>query len=115
MLWKTHLRISFDVLRKLNKSLTPEVSQKFKDGIVATDKWKNYPHHHGKSEQIKQHLMKSREYFLKDGYPNSFFNLGVALHYFQDSYTSFASFYPKHHSWEESIEYAHYTPDLKNN
>ena len=113
MLWKTHLRISFEVLRRLEISLTPEVSQKFKDGIIAPDKWKDFPHHHGKSEQIKQYLMKSRRYFLQDAYPNAFFNLGVALHYIQDSHTSFASFYPKHQSWEESIEYSHFTSDLK--
>jgi len=113
MLWKTHLRISFEVLRRLETSLTPEVSQRFKDGIIAPGKWKDFPHHHGKSEQIKQYLMKSRGYFLQDDFPNAFFNLGVALHYIQDSHTSFASFYPKHQSWEESIEYAHFTSDIK--
>lgn len=112
MLWKTHLRISFEVLRRLDTSLTPQVSQRFKDGILAPDKWKDYPHHHGKTEQIKQHLMKSRRYFLQDDYPNAFFHLGVALHYIQDSHTSFASFYPKHQSWEESIEYARFTSDI---
>lgn len=113
MLWKTHLRISFEVLRRLGTSLTPEVSQKFRDGIVAPDKWKDYPHHHGKSEQIKQRLMKSRGYFLQEDFQRAFFNLGVALHYIQDSHTSFASFYPKHHSWEESIEYARFTSNLQ--
>jgi len=113
MLWKTHLRISFEALRRLEISLTPEVSQRFKDGIIAPDKWKDYPHHHGKSEKIKLHLMKSRGFFLQNDLSNAFFNLGVALHYIQDSHTSFASFYPKHHSWEESIEYAHFTSDLK--
>jgi len=113
MLWKTHLRISFEVLRRLEISLSPEVSQRFKDGIIAPDKWKDFPHHHGKSEQIKRYLIKSRGYFLQNDFPNAFFNLGVALHYIQDSHTSFASFYPKHQSWEESIEYAHFTHDLK--
>jgi len=113
MLWKTHLRISFEVLRRLEISLTHKVSEKFKDGIVAPDKWKDFPHHHGKSQQIRQHLMKSRGYFLQDDFPNAFFHLGVALHYIQDSHTSFASFYPKHQSWEESIEYAGFTSDIK--
>ena len=113
MLWKTHLRISFEVLRRLDISLTPQVSQSFEDGIVAPDKWKDFPHHHGKMEKIKQYLMKSRGYFLQDDFPNTFFHLGVALHYIQDSHTSFASFYPKHQSWEESIEYARFVSDLK--
>ena len=113
MLWKTHLRISFEVMRRLEISLSPEVSQKFKEGIIAPDKWKDFPHHYGKSRQIQQSLNNSRGYFLKDDFPNAIFNLGVALHYIQDSHTSFASFYPKHQSWEESIEYAHFTSDLK--
>jgi len=113
MLWKTHVRISFEVLRRLGISLSNEVAQSFKNGILAPDQWKDYPHHHGKSENIKEHLMKSRGYFLQDDLPNAFFHLGVALHYIQDSYTSMASFYPKHQSWEESIEYANFTYDLE--
>jgi hypothetical protein len=113
MLWKTHLRISFEVLRILGVSLSNEVAQSFKNGILAPDQWKDYPHHHGKSESIKKYLMKSRGYFLQNDLPNAFFHLGVALHYIQDSYTSMASFYPKHHSWEESIEYANFTYDLE--
>jgi hypothetical protein len=112
MLWKTHLRISFEVMRILNISLSDEVAQSFKNGILAPDHWKDYPHHHGKSEKIKAHLMKSRGCFLQDDFPNAFYNLGVALHYIQDSYTSMASFYPKHDSWEKSIEHAHFTNDL---
>ena len=113
MLWKTHLRISFEVLRRLGISLSSEVAQSFKNGILAPDQWKDYPHHHGKSESIKEHLMKSRGYFLQDDLPNAFFHLGVVLHYIQDSYTSMASFYPKHQSWEEDIEYANFTHDLE--
>ncbi len=53
------------------------------------------------------------ETILQDDLPNAFFHLGVALHYIQDSYTSMASFYPKHQSWEEDIEYANFTYDLE--
>ena len=113
MLWKTHLRISFEVLGRLGISLSNEVAQSFKNGILAPDQWKDYPHHYGKSENIKELLMKSRGCFLQDDFPNAFFHLGVALHHIQDSYTSMASFYPKHHSWEEDIEYANFTYDLE--
>ncbi len=113
MLWKTHLRISFEVLKRLDIELSPQVEKKFRDGIVAPDQWKDYPHHHGKSEKIKKYLLKSRKCFLQNDYPNTFFNLGVALHYIQDSHTSFASFYPKHHSWEESIHNSYFASDLK--
>jgi len=113
MLWKTHLRISFEVLRIIDVSLSNEVAQSFKNGVLTPDQWKDYPHHYGKSRKIKEYLMKSRGYFLQDDFPNAFFHLGVALHYIQDSYTSMASFYPKHQSWEEDIEYANFTYDLE--
>lgn len=113
MLWKTHLKISFKVLRRLGIDLSNEVAHNFKTGIIHPDQMKNNPHHYGKSEDIKEHLMRSRGYFLQDDYPNAFFNLGVALHYIQDSYTSMASFYPGHNGWEVSIEYANFTDDLK--
>ena len=93
MLWKTHKRVSFEVLRRLGISLSNEVSSKFEEGVLAPDRWKDYPHHHGKSEDIEQHLIKSRVLFLQGDLPNAFFSLGVALHYIQDSYTSMASFY----------------------
>jgi hypothetical protein len=113
MLSKTHIRISIEVLRRLRISLSHEVAQSYKNGILAPDQWKDYPHHHGKSENIKEHLMKSRGYFLQNDLQNAFFHLGVALHYIQDSYTSMASFYAKHQSWEESIEQANFTDDLE--
>ena len=112
MLWKTHLRISFEVLNRLGISLSPETTQHFREGIIAPDQWKDYPHHYGKSKEIKHHLMKARGYFLKDDSANAFYHLGAALHYIQDSHTSFASFYPKHHSWEESIENSSFTNHL---
>jgi hypothetical protein len=113
MLWKTHLKISFEVLRRLGIDLSDEVAHNFRTGIFTPDQLKDYPHHYGKSEDIKEHLVRSRGYFLQDDYPNAFFNLGVALHYIQDSYTSMASFYPGHTGWEVSIGYAKFTDDLK--
>jgi len=113
MLWKTHIRISLEVLRRLGIYLSPEVFQSFKNGIIAPDKWQDFPHHYGKSEKIKENLLKSRWYFLRDDLQNAFFYLGVALHYIQDSYTSLASSYVNHHRWEESIEYCNFADDLE--
>lgn len=113
MLWKTHVRIGFEVLRQLGISLSSEVAESFKNGILAPDQWQDYPHHHGKLEKIRENLMKSRGYFLKDDLKSAFFHLGVALHYIQDSYTSMASFYPRHQSWEEDIECANFSHDLE--
>ena len=118
MLWKTHIRISFEVLRRLGVSLSDEVAQSFRNGIVAPDQWKDFPHHYGKSNDIKQHLLKSRGCFLQEDLSNAFFHLGVALHYIQDSYTSVVSYRsPKrqiwHQNWEESIENSYFVSDLK--
>jgi hypothetical protein len=96
MLWKTHRRITEEVMRKLRIPLTSGEISALKEGVIAPDKWKNYPHHHGKSNAIKQHLVTARYLFLQGDLLNAYFNLGVALYYIQDSYTSFPSFYPNH-------------------
>lgn len=93
--------------------MPPELFMCLKNGVIAPDKWEDFPHHYGKSEKIKENLLKSRVYFLRDDKSNAYFYLGVALHYIQDSYTSMASFYPNHHRWEESIEYCNFTDDLE--
>jgi hypothetical protein len=104
MLWKTHIRITFEALRRLGIPLTNLEESRLKEGVLAPDKWKDYPHHYKKEREIQDNLLLSRKYFLKDDFPNAYYYLGVALHYIQDAYTSMASFYPGHHSWEESIE-----------
>jgi hypothetical protein len=113
MLWKTHRRISHEVLTRLGKYQPPEVFQSFMNGTVAPDKWEDFPHHYGKSESIKQNLMKSRRYLLQDDLQNAFFHLGVALHYIQDSYTSMSGRYVNHHRWEENIEDSKLIEDAK--
>ena len=105
MLWKTHIRITLGVARRLGIPLSNIEAERLKEGVLAPDKWKDdYPHHYGKSEKISQYLLSSRQYFLNDDLLNAYYHLGIALHYIQDSYTSYASFYPKHHQWEESID-----------
>lgn len=113
MLWKTHIRISNEVLRRLGITLSNEVYSRFKDGIIAPDKWKDYPHHYGKTELIRKNLLFARQSYLKNNLPDTFYYLGVALHYIQDSYTSMASFYPKHQSWEEDIEASKFVYDVE--
>src|SRR4030065_2400235 len=108
MLWRTHLRVSFEVLRRIGVSMSSEESLRFKAGVLAPDQWKDYPHHHGKSEAIRRNLMHARQCYLQDNLLDAFYYLGVALHYIQDAYTSMASFYPKHKSWEQDIEDSNY-------
>jgi len=119
MLWKTHIRISNEVLRKLGINLSSEVYSKFKDGILAPDKWKDYPHHHGKSQRIKNNLIQARQWYLKEKLPNAFYYLGVALHYIQDSYTSVISYRGPnnqiwHQNYEQYIENSEFVYNLEN-
>jgi len=113
MLWKTHIRISFEALRRIGVSLSGQESSRFKDGVLAPDKWKDYPHHYGKGEAIRKNLMYSRKCFLEDDLLNAYFHLGVALHYIQDAHTTLNSRSDKHTSWEEQIEDADYVHDIE--
>jgi hypothetical protein len=109
MLWKTHIRISNEVLRRLNVNLPSDVYSKFKEGLLAPDQWQDYPHHYGKSGAIQSNLQQARQYFLQSNHQESFFYLGVALHYIQDAYTSIIAYNSPHnqewhHNYEQSIE-----------
>lgn len=113
MLWKTHIRIAYEILFRLGlPKSTPEANQ-LREGSIAPDKWKDYPHHEGKSEEIKFRLLNSRKFYLKNDLNKAYFELGVALHYIQDGFTTLTS-RSKHHSrWEQQIEQAYFTNDLQ--
>lgn len=105
MLWKTHIRVSFEALRRIGVSLSSQESLKFKEGVLAPDRWKDYPHHYGKTEAIRKNLLYSRKCFLEDDLLNAYFHLGVALHYIQDSYTSVVSYKgPNRQIWHQNYE-----------
>ncbi len=115
MLWKTHIKITFSVFRELGIYLSDDEKERVKEGVIAPDKWglADTPHHYGKEKKICDYLLLSRKYFLRYDLLGAYYYLGIALHYIQDSYVSMASFYPKHHSWEESIENSTYESDLQ--
>lgn len=105
MLWKTHIRIGNEVLRRLGISLSNEVYNRFKEGIIAPDNWKDYPHHYGKSGVISSSLVCARQWCLRGDLPNAYYYLGVALHYIQDSYTSVISYRsPRNQIWHQNYE-----------
>ena len=107
MLWSTHLRITFEVIRNLGITLSNTEESFLREGVIMPDKTKGTfePHHYHKSLEIKQNLLVSRGYFLKDDSVNAYYYLGIALHYIQDSHVSMASSsLADHSSWEESIE-----------
>ncbi len=120
MLWKTHIAISNQALKIVGISLSYEVLSKFKDGIIAPDQWKDYPHHYGKSKTIAANLLRARDYHLRDDLPSTFYYLGVALHYIQDAYTSVISYnsprnYEWHQNYEQSIENTPFVSNIEDN
>jgi hypothetical protein len=117
MLWKTHIRISNEVLRRLNVNLSSDVYSRFKEGVLAPDQWQDFPHHHGKSGAIERNLLSARQYFLQNNYQDAFYHLGIALHYIQDAYTSVISYDSPnnqkwHHNYEQSIEDSEFVYNL---
>ena len=119
MLWRTHIRISNEVLRRLNVNLSTDTYSKFKAGILAADQWQDYPHHYGKCGAIQTNLQRARQYFLQNNQQDAFYHLGVALHYIQDAYTSVISYnspnnHEWHHNYEQSIEDSDFVYNLEN-
>ena len=105
MLWKTHIRIINEVLYSLRVPLSSVEASNLRDGVIAPDQWRDYPHHYGKSDAIKKHFMVSRQCYLQDDLPLAYYYLGVALHYIQDSYTSVISYdSPNNQIWHQNYE-----------
>jgi len=113
MLWKTHIRIANEVLYRLGLSKSTPEANHLREGSIAPDKWKDYPHHEGKSEDIKFRLLNSREFYLKNNLSKAYFNLGVALHYIQDGFTTLTSRSRHHNRWEHQIEQSYFNDNLQ--
>jgi len=108
MLWKTHIRICKKVLHELKWPWSSVEASRLRDGVVDPDKWRGRleSHHYGKSGEIRRCILNARRNYLQNDLSNAFYNLGVALHFIQDSYVSFpSSFSPLgHQNWEQQIE-----------
>jgi len=113
MLWKTHIRIANEVLHKLMIPESSAEAAKFREGSVTPDEWKDYPHHYGKSSSIREYILKARRFYLNGELSSAYFCLGVALHYIEDSYTSFSSRYESHNLWEQQIEQSYFVDNLE--
>jgi len=113
MLWKTHIRIANEILRTLAIPRNSIQASRLSEGSIMPDKWRDYPHHHGKSDTIRKHLLDARRFFLAGDLANTCFTLGVALHYVQDSYTSLSSRSKHHVSWEQQIQDSYFVKNLE--
>lgn len=117
MKWATHIRITNEVMGRLGMHLSNEEYNQLKEGVIFPDKSRQFPHHnphhYGKDAEISNFLLTSRSQFLQGDLYSAYFNLGIALHYIQDSFTSYPSFLPKHDEWEQWIENSYYVHDLE--
>jgi len=113
MLWKTHIRIANEVLRKLGIPKSSIEADRLREGSVTPDKWKDYPHHYGKSGSIREHILEARKFFLRGDLSKAYFDLGVVLHYIQDFYTSLSTLSDYQRRWEQQIEQAYFVEDLE--
>jgi hypothetical protein len=119
MLWKTHKRIILTISEELN--LSSATTDRLIDGVIAPDRWKDYPHHHGKTRTIQEKLLEARQLFLRDEELIGYYNLGVAFHYIQDAYTSFVwnsrnsiKKQEWHQKYEQWIDEAYFVNNLEN-
>lgn len=113
MLWKTHIRITNEIINQLKLSKSSHEANRLRQGSIDPDRWKDNSHDKGKSSEIKHRLLKSRKSYLKNELPDAYYNLGVALHYIQDKYTTLTP-HPRHHNKSENqIQQAYFTYDLE--
>ncbi len=118
MKWVTHIRISNEVMDRLGILLNKGEYDALRDGVITPDKRHDfaphqYPHHYWKADVIGNFIKSARAKYLQGDLPMAYFDLGIVLHYIQDSYTSYPSFLPKHQEWEEWIENSHYVSQIE--
>lgn len=114
MKWATHIRITREVFDSLGIRLTYEEDEKLREGVIAPDKWKNgnyndrTSHHYGRSAEIQNYLKTARSQLLENDLSNAYFNLGIALHFIQDSFTTYPTYLKTqnidHEKWENWID-----------
>jgi hypothetical protein len=120
MIWETHRKLSLEAIDRIGVRLSPTECDSLMRGVVAPDEWKmsnqndRTSHHYGRASEINDYLHLARTYYLNDDPINTYFNLGIALHFIQDSYVSYPSFLSKekHDNWEQGIDRCYISPDF---
>lgn len=118
MRWATHIRISNEVMGRLDILLNKRERDALREGVIAPDKMHEiaphqYPHHYGKAEVIARYINSARAKYIQGDLLRAYFDLGIVLHYIQDSYTSYPSFLPRHQEWEEWIDNCKYVSQIE--
>lgn len=120
MIWETHRNLTLEAINRIGVRLSPNERDSLMKGVVAPDEWKmsnkndRTSHHYGRASEIREYLHLARTYYLNDDLIDTYFNLGIALHFIQDSYVSYPSFLSKekHDSWEQGIDRCYISPDF---
>ncbi len=119
MLGSTHMKITNEALEELNVDLPSEIRSELLRGVVFPDDEKKRngtreSHHYGRSREIGDHLVKARSSLVSGDQANSFFLLGVALHYIQDSYVTCRSTNgERHFEYERKMDDYFANPEIE--
>jgi hypothetical protein len=105
---RTHKRIAERLAAELN--LDPRKASCLVNGLLAPDRWRDFPHHNGKQQQIRRRILEARRLYLEGNEAGALFNLGVALHYVQDAWVSLPGSHPMHRRYEEEVADAPFLP-----
>jgi hypothetical protein len=100
MLIETHRRIAREIAKTLN--LTEREARLLEAGSVAPDQWENFPHHSEKETSIARRILEARRRFVHSD-DECYHDLGIALHYIEDKWTTRLRPMDKHGQWEASI------------
>ena len=57
----THINLANQIASKTGISLYSEEAANLRGGSIASDKWKDYPHHYGKDGSIRSQIIDSRK------------------------------------------------------
>ncbi len=108
----THLRIANLVAQELELNLSSQECAYLRGGSIEPDKWRDYPHHFGVNQKLKNWIIKSRKYFLEENTTAHLESLGITFHYLADKWTLFSGSAQQHAEWEDKIDKCHIIDDI---
>ena len=103
MKWEAHTRTAQKILADFNAFHFQKYEKDLINGIIYPDS--NDPKlHSGREEAIRDNIMKAREYRLEYNPSDSFFYLGMAFHYIQDSWVGMDPDNEDYSNYEKQID-----------
>jgi hypothetical protein len=109
---ETHIKLADHVASKIGIDVSSQEAAYLREGSVAPDDWRDFPHHYGKDSAIRSHIVKSRKAFLENKEEEACYHLGVAFHYLADKWTLMTGSDERHANWERLIEDSAFVEDV---